>query len=115
MSKKACVTVTRLRREARRLWYENLKKQYHCIICKTKDFRVLEFHHKDPGTKIGGVGNMIGKYGKIKILEEIQKCDCLCSNCHKILHYEEKQNLPVGQKNIGHGSRKKLNNIQLDI
>jgi hypothetical protein len=115
MQKKACVTVTRLRRETRRLWYESVKKQYHCIICKTKDFRVLEFHHRDPATKIGNVGQMITAYPKIKVLEEIQKCDCLCSNCHKILHYEEKQKLPLGKKNIGQGIKKNLNNIQLDV
>ena len=115
MTKPLCIIASRLKREKKQIWYQNVKKQYHCIICKTKDFRVLEFHHRDPATKIGGVGNMITAYPKIKVLEEIQKCDCLCSNCHKILHYEEKQNLPVGQKNIGHGSRKKLNNIQLDI
>ena len=115
MRKPRCILKTRLRRETRRLWFENIKKQYHCIICKTTDFRVLDFHHRDPATKICRLAHMLSRTSKAKMLAEIQKCDCLCSNCHRILHYEEKQNLPVGQKNIGQGSKKNLNKPQLDV
>ena len=79
----------------------------------TKDFRVLDFHHRDPATKINRIADMIDRCSKAKILAEIQKCDCLCANCHRILHHEEKQNLPVGQKNIG--NKKNLPTLQLDI
>ncbi len=115
MKNPLCIIKNRLKRAKRWFWFENIKKQYHCIICKTKDFRVLDFHHRDPSTKLGRIAHMIDRCSKVKILAEIQKCDCLCANCHRILHYEEKQNLPVGQKNIGKGSKNKLNIIQLDV
>jgi hypothetical protein len=109
----SCVIQSRLYRAAKWLWFENIKKQYHCIMCKNTDFRVLDFHHRDPYTKVNRVSDMINNCSKSKILTEIQKCDCLCANCHRILHYEEKQNLPVGQRNIGH--KKNLSNLQLDV
>ena len=102
----------RLQREARWLWFENIKKQYHCIMCKITDFRVLDFHHRDPQTKVERISHMIDRASKQKILNEIKKCDCLCSNCHRILHYEEKKKLPVGQRNTG---KKNLPSVKLDI
>ena len=113
MGRYRCIIKSRLERAKKWLWFENIKKQYHCLICKTKDFRVLDFHHRDPATKINRIADMIDRCSKAKILAEIQKCDCLCANCHRILHHEEKQNLPVGQKNIG--NKKNLPTLQLDI
>ena len=115
MGRTFCIIKNRLQRAKKWFWYETIKKQYHCIVCKTKDFRVLDFHHRDPSTKINSISNMIDRCSKAKILAEIPKCDCLCANCHRILHYEEKHNLPVGQKNIGQGSKKNLNTLQLDV
>ena len=108
-----CVIKSRLARAAKWLWFENIKKQYHCLMCKNTDFRVLDFHHRDPATKFNRISDMINNSSKSKILTEIQKCDCLCANCHRILHHEEKQNLPVGQRNIGH--KKNLSSVQLDV
>lgn len=104
-----------MKRERKRVWFQSIKKQYHCIVCKTNDFRVLDFHHRDSSTKMYRIAHMIYRASQAKILAEIQKCDCLCSNCHRILHYEEKRNLPLGQKNPHSGSKKNLNNIQLDV
>jgi hypothetical protein len=110
---KNCVIKGRLKRAAKMLWFENIKKQYHCLMCKTKDYRVLDFHHRDPTTKVDRVAHMLDRASKTKILNEIKKCDCLCSNCHRILHYEEKQNLPAGQRKIG--GKKNLFIPKLDV
>ncbi len=74
-----------------REWYQDLKKGYSCIRCGISDFRVLDFHHRDPEEKDVEVSNMARlRYSKKRILAEIEKCDCLCANCHRIVHWEEK-------------------------
>ena len=44
----------------------------------------LEFHHRDASTKEFGVGNFDGS--PHRLLAEIQKCDLLCANCHRVRH-----------------------------
>lgn len=57
-----------------------------CIRCGFDDPRALDFHHRDPDSKVAAVGKAAShKWRRERILEEIGKCDCLCSNCHRIL------------------------------
>ena len=61
--------------------------------CTRCDFdecdNALEFHHRDPKTKKFALSknNLLKKWESV--LEEAKKCDLLCSNCHKIIHYEQ--------------------------
>lgn len=53
---------------------------------------VMEFHHRNPHTKLYSLN--IGDLGKRlwrDILLEAQKCLLLCSNCHKIIHGQLRQ------------------------
>lgn len=68
---------------------ENFKKSKGCKRCKIKNPIVLQFHHRDPKTKLFTIGNKHKSKWK-KVLEEIQKCDILCANCHLILHSKER-------------------------
>ena len=44
----------------------------------------MEFDHRDPSTKEMSVSEMVrSKMGIERIKREIEKCDILCSNCHK--------------------------------
>ncbi len=44
----------------------------------------IDFHHRDPGSKIGCVSELAHD-GHLKLMrEEIPKCDLLCKNCHAI-------------------------------
>ena len=52
-----------------------------CVDCGESDPIVLEFDHVR-GDKLGCVGNMITEQWT-KILEEIQKCEVRCCNCHQ--------------------------------
>lgn len=46
---------------------------------------VMEFDHIDPTTKIANVGDMASKgIGITRILAEIEKCEIVCANCHRI-------------------------------
>lgn len=57
-----------------------------CEICGyNKSIKALCFHHIDPKTKMF----TISRFWNIKwldILEEINKCQLLCANCHMELH-----------------------------
>ena len=73
-------------RKELRAWFTNIKKKYVCKICGESDWRCIDFHHRNPKEKKFDVSNMItwGKSRKL-ILEEIEKCDAVCSNCHRKL------------------------------
>lgn len=55
-----------------------------CKVCNAEgDF--LHFHHRDPKTKSFTISNKYYKpWEDIKI--ELDKCDLLCANCHKLTH-----------------------------
>ena len=71
-------------------WFEEEKKKYSCDTCGINDFRVLDFHHKDDNKEFN-VSEGAWRCSKNTILTEIAKCIPLCSNCHRILHYEERK------------------------
>ncbi len=56
-----------------------------CSACGYKKcINALEFHHRDPRTKLFKLSGInLTKYSWEKILIEVEKCDLLCSNCHK--------------------------------
>lgn len=64
----------------RRFVYSYLSKN-PCIDCGESDPVVLEFDHQ--GNKSGNVSEMIFVNGLDVIKKEINKCEVVCSNCHK--------------------------------
>lgn len=55
--------------------------------CGESDPICLDFHHRDPSTKVGNISRMASKcVSDEKLLAEIAKCDLICSNCHRKLH-----------------------------
>lgn len=65
-------------------------KQGGCSICGEKHIACLQFHHKDPSTKLFSVANAVSqKVPKDRIFNEINKCILLCANCHAKLHFSE--------------------------
>lgn len=60
-----------------------------CNICEESNVFCLEFHHRDKTTKEYLIPDMIRlKVKPEKLIEEINKCDCLCSNCHRKHHHK---------------------------
>jgi predicted HNH restriction endonuclease len=56
----------------------------------TGNLAAFEFHHKDPEEKEFEMGNMANKaWDVLKI--EIEKCELLCSNCHRIEHTDRSE------------------------
>lgn len=59
---------------------KNVKVQIGCRDCKEDDHRVLDFHH----TKRKSFWlRDADQYSWKEILDEILKCEVLCSNCHR--------------------------------
>jgi hypothetical protein len=58
-----------------------------CSSCKKKyHYSVFEFHHKDPKQKdVSWTKLRLRSDEKIKL--ELDKCDLLCANCHRMKHY----------------------------
>lgn len=62
-----------------------MKSTLGCKLCKENDPVCLGFHHTDPREKDFTIAHyMACSIEKLKM--EIQKCVCLCSNCHKKVH-----------------------------
>jgi hypothetical protein len=64
-------------------------KRKPCMDCgNTFPPECMDYDHRDPATKSREVGNMIySTWSWAKIQAEIDKCDLLCSNCHRIRTY----------------------------
>lgn len=58
-----------------------------CSICGyNKCMAALEFHHIDPTKKDFTITTSIN-LNSSKVLEEVKKCNLLCANCHREVHY----------------------------
>ena len=58
-----------------------------CIICGyNRCIGALEFHHLDPNEKDFGISSSGTTKSWERIKEELDKCICVCSNCHKEIH-----------------------------
>jgi hypothetical protein len=62
-----------------------------CKICKyDKNISALEFHHRDPNGKESQLDmRTLSNRSMDYIMSEVQKCDLLCSNCHREFHNPE--------------------------
>jgi len=57
-----------------------------CIRCGyNRCHAALEFHHRDPIMKNFQIGGYITNWTMIR--KELDKCDLVCANCHRIVHY----------------------------
>ena len=62
-----------------------------CKFCKSdKNLSALEFHHRDPNGKDSQLDmRTLSNRSMEYILNEVSKCDLLCSNCHREHHNPE--------------------------
>ena len=59
-----------------------------CTSCGyNKCIAALEFHHRDPSTKKFSIVKAWTKGFKREVIEELEKCELLCANCHREAHY----------------------------
>src|SRR5205823_4182693 len=54
-----------------------------CVDCGETDPLVLDFDHREPATKSNEVSRIVYHRPWRVVLEEIEKCDVRCANCHR--------------------------------
>lgn len=70
--------------------FKAFKQTLKCNRCPENRWWVLDFHHIDPLEKDNQVSVLVRKVSKERLMKEIKKCEVLCSNCHRDLHYQQK-------------------------
>ena len=74
------------RRQEKKEWLREIKRENGCYECGETNPKCLEFHH-DTGNKTANVSTMASDdSSKERIREEINKCIVLCANCHRKHH-----------------------------
>ena len=61
-----------------------------CMDCGNTDVRVLEWDHRDPAQKVHNVSYLVSKgHPIVQVQAEMDKCDLVCANCHRIRTAEQ--------------------------
>ena len=76
------------RRRNREAWNE-YKASLKCAQCGFAHPAAIDFHHTDSSTKEAEVSRLAGVGSYKRAHAEVEKCIPLCSNCHRILHWDE--------------------------
>ena len=62
-----------------------------CAICGyNKCLAALDFHHINPNEKETAIAGIFSLKQWEYVKQELDKCICVCSNCHRELHYYNK-------------------------
>jgi len=81
-------------RKEKKEFLQEVKKINGCALCDEKEACCMDFHHLH-NKKFVISGTLVDSVRKIK--EELKKCVCLCSNCHRKVHNNI---LKVSKKNL---------------
>lgn len=76
-------------RQEKRDWIAAYKSERGCLHCGIKDHRVLDLHHINGADKEAAVSQLANRSSWQALKAEAEKCQVLCANCHRILHYQD--------------------------
>jgi hypothetical protein len=75
------------RYQKKRVWLNELKN-HPCEDCERKfPPECMDFDHRQGEKKSFNIGSKLPSRSKERILEEIEKCDLVCANCHRMRTY----------------------------
>lgn len=76
--KRSATQAHRIRKEL-----DEYKEAQGCTDCNQKyPAYVLHFDHLDRTTKTGNISHMVARVSKLRLQDEIAKCEVVCANCH---------------------------------
>lgn len=67
------------------------KETKGCFKCGESRHWVLDFHHLDDNKEYNIAEILQKSQSYTKLKTEMDKCEVVCSNCHRDLHYQERQ------------------------
>jgi hypothetical protein len=76
-------------RQKERGFIQDLKSELGCRYCGENHPACLDFHHRDSSEKSYTIGKKAGAVSRKSIEFELSKCDVVCANCHRKLHWKE--------------------------
>jgi predicted HNH restriction endonuclease len=78
----------RRRRELKRKCVKHLGGEcLHCGLQYTPcNLPIFDFHHRNPDEKEFTIGHGLHAETWEKVKAELEKCDLLCANCHRLVH-----------------------------
>ena len=82
---------TKKRSKELRIEWRKFKATLSCLECGANHPAILDFHHIDPEMKNDSVHKMVQAGSYKKAMEEVEQCLVLCANCHRVYHYNERQ------------------------
>mgnify|MGYP000864034503 FL=1 len=60
-------------------------REIPCADCGIQyPYYVMDFDHLDPSIKVANLASMVKQGNKQALLDEIEKCEVVCANCHRI-------------------------------
>lgn len=91
-------TAGRETRTVRRVYLENSKEGKSCADCETEfPPYILQYDHVR-GIKKGNLRDIARNGTMEELLEEIEKCEIVCANCHAHRTYTRQKNKPLDKK-----------------
>ena len=74
-----------------KIWRKNRKQllddlKTPCVKCGETRKYVIDFHHIDPSNKSFSIMDTMCR-SEVAVKAEIEKCVCLCRNCHQEFHH----------------------------
>ena len=91
-NQKEVIRKVNAKKKIHKTWFVNYKKQLACVTCGYNHPAALDFHHVEQKKSNRKVHKLVSDgHTKKRILEEIDKCVVLCSNCHREHHHDERQ------------------------
>ena len=79
--------INRANQADRRAMLDKIKTEAGCMDCGLKDVEhpeIYDFDHRPEEVKVQGVAIFVTKGTVENMLQEVQKCDVVCANCHRI-------------------------------
>jgi len=88
-------------RARRRKLIHEMKKDMSCVYCGISNPLCIDFDHIDRSSKIATPATMItGGYKWDDVITEIEKCQPVCANCHRMKSILESDKMKAIEEDI---------------
>ena len=91
-NKKSHAKNTKENKEKIKVAFYKYKSTLRCSVCSENNIACLVFHHREGEKKERDIAVIFANRCSMDtIKKEIKKCDILCANSHRKLHWEKKK------------------------